>query len=199
MYPSLSADSSLTGNENTTDDLDLRIARVLESTGYHTDEGYRKDPTKLRISDNRRHVAVFTTASLPWMTGTAINPLFRAAYLARSTMQKVTLVVPWLCKSDQQLVYPNNITFSSPEEQETYIRDWLQERLGFEANFKISFYPGKVNIQHVSSQGLSLQFILYSLFLPKDFHCSLSSTVLRRTAQHYSYRGYLTVYFIQRS
>nr|XP_051217271.1 digalactosyldiacylglycerol synthase 1, chloroplastic-like isoform X1 [Lolium perenne] len=143
MYPSLSADSSLTGNENTTDDLDLRIARVLESTGYHTDEGFRKDPTNLRISDNRRHVAVFTTASLPWMTGTAINPLFRAAYLARSTMQKVTLVVPWLCKSDQQLVYPNNITFNSPEEQETYIRDWLQERLGFEANFKISFYPGK--------------------------------------------------------
>jgi digalactosyldiacylglycerol synthase len=199
MYPSLSADSSLTGNENTTDHLDLRIARVLESTGYHTDEGFRKDPTNLRISDNRRHLAVFTTASLPWMTGTAINPLFRAAYLARSTMQKVTLVVPWLCKSDQQLVYPNNITFSSPEEQETYIRDWLQERLGFEANFKISFYPGKVNIQHVSSQGLSLQFILYSLFLPKDFHCSLSSTVLRRTAQHYSYRGYLTVYFLQRS
>ncbi|KAM0853984.1 hypothetical protein ACQ4PT_050729 [Festuca glaucescens] len=143
IYPSLSADSSLTGNENTTDDLDLRIARVLESTGYHTEEGFWKDPTKLRISDNRRHVAVFTTASLPWMTGTAINPLFRAAYLARSTMQKVTLVVPWLCKSDQQLVYPNNITFSSPEEQETYIRDWLQERLGFEANFKISFYPGK--------------------------------------------------------
>jgi digalactosyldiacylglycerol synthase len=57
----------------------------------------------------------------------------------------VTLVVPWLSKSDQELVYPNNITFSSPEEQETYIRNWLQERIGFEANFKISFYPGKVN------------------------------------------------------
>jgi digalactosyldiacylglycerol synthase len=81
------------------------------------------------------------------MTGTAINPLFRAAYLARSAKQKVTLVVPWLCKSDQELVYPNNITFSSPEEQETYIRNWLQERLGFEADFKISFYPSKVNTQ----------------------------------------------------
>jgi digalactosyldiacylglycerol synthase len=57
------------------------------------------------------------------------------------------LVVPWLSKSDQELVYPNNITFSSPEEQETYIRNWLQERIGFEANFKISFYPGKVNTQ----------------------------------------------------
>ncbi|CAM0904703.1 unnamed protein product [Alopecurus aequalis] len=155
------ADSSLIGNENTTDDLDLRIGRVVESTGYHTEESIWNDPTKLRISDNRRHVAIVTTASLPWMTGTAINPLFRAAYLARSTMQKVTLVVPWLCKSDQQLVYPNNITFSSPEEQETYTRDWLQERLGFEANFKISFYPGKFSEERRSiiPMGDTSQFI----------------------------------------
>jgi digalactosyldiacylglycerol synthase len=88
------------------------------------------------------------------MTGTAINPLFRAAYLARSAKQKVTLVVPWLSKSDQELVYPNNITFSSPEEQETYIRNWLQERIRFEANCKISFYPGKVNTQSLSSHCL---------------------------------------------
>ncbi|VAH47697.1 unnamed protein product [Triticum turgidum subsp. durum] len=142
MHPPFSGDRSLIGNEDITNELDLRIARVLESTGYHR-EGFWNDPSKYKISDNRRHVAIVTTASLPWMTGTAINPLFRAAYLARSTMQKVTLVVPWLCKSDQQLVYPDNITFCSPEEQETYIRNWLQERLGFAANFKISFYPGK--------------------------------------------------------
>jgi digalactosyldiacylglycerol synthase len=120
MYHSLSQDRPLA--ENISDGLDLRIARVLESTGYHTDEGFWNDPAKYKISDNRRHVAIVTTASLPWMTGTAINPLFRAAYLARSAKQKVTLVVPWLSKSDQELVYPNNITFSSPEEQETYIR-----------------------------------------------------------------------------
>ncbi|BAF14681.2 Os04g0416900 [Oryza sativa Japonica Group] len=147
-----------------TDELDLRIARVLESTGHHTEESFWKDHAKYKLSDNRRHVAIVTTASLPWMTGTAINPLFRAAYLARSTKQKVTLVVPWLCKSDQELVYPNNITFSSPEEQENYIRNWLQERLGFEANFKISFYPGKVKIQ------LSSDFDVFNhtLFFPND-------------------------------
>jgi digalactosyldiacylglycerol synthase len=38
------------------------------------------------------------------------------------------------------------MTFDSPEEQESYIRNWLEERLGFESNFKISFYPGKVII-----------------------------------------------------
>ncbi|KAL6652874.1 hypothetical protein ACP70R_011799 [Stipagrostis hirtigluma subsp. patula] len=161
MYDSLSADRSLFETENITDELDLRIARVLESTGYHTEEGFWNDPAKYKISDNRRHVAIVTTASLPWMTGTAINPLFRAAYLARSTKQKVTLVVPWLSKSDQELVYPNNITFSSPEDQETYIRNWLQERLGFDANFKISFYPGKFSKERRSiiPAGDTSQFI----------------------------------------
>ncbi|XP_062225607.1 digalactosyldiacylglycerol synthase 1, chloroplastic-like [Phragmites australis] len=161
MYDSLSADRSLLRNENISDELDLRIARVLETTGYHTEEGFWADPARYKFSDNRRHVAIVTTASLPWMTGTAINPLFRAAYLARSTKQKVTLVVPWLSMSDQELVYPNNITFSSPEEQETYIRDWLHERLGFETNFKISFYPGKFSKERRSiiPAGDTSQFI----------------------------------------
>ncbi|KAF0934048.1 hypothetical protein E2562_022725 [Oryza meyeriana var. granulata] len=158
---SLSADSSLLGDDNSTDELDLRIASVLQSTGYHTDDGLWNEPSKYEVSDNKRHVAIVTTASLPWMTGTAVNPLFRAAYLARSAKQDVTLVVPWLCKSDQELVYPNSMTFSSPEEQETYIKKWLEERLGFESNFKISFYPGKFSKERRSiiPAGDTSQFI----------------------------------------
>ncbi|XP_072981494.1 digalactosyldiacylglycerol synthase 1, chloroplastic-like [Typha angustifolia] len=141
---SLSAsEESLPRNENINDELDLRIASVLQSTGHHYDGGLWNDAAKHESTDKKRHVAIVTTASLPWMTGTAVNPLFRAAYLARTAKQNVTLMVPWLCKSDQELVYPSSMTFNSPEEQEAYIRNWLEERVGFKADFKISFYPGK--------------------------------------------------------
>ncbi|KAI0494490.1 hypothetical protein KFK09_024628 [Dendrobium nobile] len=136
-------DASLIEHHNISDDLDFRIASVLQSTGYHSNDGYWTNFANRDLEDNKRHVAIVTTASLPWMTGTAVNPLFRAAYLAKCAKQKVTLVVPWLCMADQELVYPNSLTFSSPEEQEAYIRSWLEERVGFKTDFKISFYPGK--------------------------------------------------------
>ncbi|XP_072961602.1 digalactosyldiacylglycerol synthase 2, chloroplastic-like isoform X1 [Typha angustifolia] len=91
----------------------------------------------------KQHIAIFTTASLPWMTGTAINPLFRASYLAKEGDREVTLVIPWLSLKDQELVYPNKITFNIPVEQEEYVRRWLEERTGMPSRFTISFYAGK--------------------------------------------------------
>ncbi|XP_009618178.1 digalactosyldiacylglycerol synthase 1, chloroplastic-like [Nicotiana tomentosiformis] len=153
--------SSLTEGEIMNDELDLRIASVLQSTGHCYEGGFWGDSTKQNLSGDKRHVAIVTTASLPWMTGTAVNPLFRAAYLAKSEKQNVTLLVPWLCKSDQELVYPNQLTFSSPEDQELYIRNWLEERIGFKANFKISFYPGKFSKERrsIMPAGDTSQFI----------------------------------------
>ncbi|XP_031390921.1 digalactosyldiacylglycerol synthase 2, chloroplastic-like [Punica granatum] len=96
--------------------------------------------------DRKQHIAIFTTASLPWMTGTAVNPLFRAAYLSKDGERKITLGIPWLKSKDQELVYPSNITFRYPSEQERYVRQWLEERTGSKSTFDIRFYPGKFAI-----------------------------------------------------
>ncbi|QCE12257.1 digalactosyldiacylglycerol synthase [Vigna unguiculata] len=96
--------------------------------------------------DKKEHIAIFTTASLPWLTGTAVNPLFRAAYLCKGGERDVTLVIPWLTLKDQGLVYPKNVTFASPKEHEEYICQWLEERVGFSPGFSIRFYPAKFSI-----------------------------------------------------
>ncbi|XP_057496513.1 digalactosyldiacylglycerol synthase 2, chloroplastic-like [Actinidia eriantha] len=93
--------------------------------------------------EKKQHICIFTTASLPWMTGTAVNPLFRAAFLVKDGERKVTLAIPWLSLKDQEVVYPDKIAFNSPSEQEEYVRQWLEERTGFRSGFDIRFYPGK--------------------------------------------------------
>ncbi|KAK9861589.1 hypothetical protein WJX84_001177 [Apatococcus fuscideae] len=101
-----------------------------------------RDLSSLRESG--RHIAVFTTASLPWLTGTSVNATLRAAYLAKICKEaKVTIVLPWLGHSDQKEVYPHDITFQSPDEQEAWVRNWVEERVHFKSDYKIRFYAAR--------------------------------------------------------
>jgi digalactosyldiacylglycerol synthase len=102
------------------------------------------------LKDPGRSIAIVTTAALPWMTGTAVNPLLRAAYLARRGLHDVTLVIPWLAPSEQKIIHPS-IVFDSPEEQSAYVRKWVKERCGFEpSNLKMDFYPGRYHTDKYS-------------------------------------------------
>jgi digalactosyldiacylglycerol synthase len=79
------------------------------------------------------------------VAGTSVNPLLRAAYLSHDVSRKVTLVVPFLPHCDQSNLHPNGQIFQTPEDQETYIKNWVTNRVGFSPgpNFNIKFYPAR--------------------------------------------------------
>lgn len=84
------------------------------------------------IADKSKRIWIVTTAALPWMTGTAVNPLLRAAYMTEGRPEAggcVTLMLPWLEREqDRDSVYGTNRDFDNPKEQEGYIRKWLVEK-----------------------------------------------------------------------
>jgi len=102
------------------------------------------------LSDKSKAIWIVTTAALPWMTGTAVNPLLRAAYLTEGRAEaggKVTLMLPWLEQvSDQKRVYGKDRIFDTPEDQEKHIRDWLRNSANLEQASKdlnIAWYTGR--------------------------------------------------------
>lgn len=105
-------------------------------------DGLRSHP--VQSADAFRELCVVTTAALPWMTGTAVNPALRAAYLAHRGFS-VTLLVPWLpSRTQQALIFPGGITFGSPEMQAEHMLRAIEQRVGFCLDgLHISFYPGR--------------------------------------------------------
>jgi hypothetical protein len=117
--------------------------------------GTSTTPSKSLIDSFETKVSHYFT-----LQGTAVNPLLRAAYLhdrmqqinygqTNSTKQVkswVTLVIPWLeLEEDQKKLY-NDRVFSSPQEQEAYVRDWLGTQAKMPnaaANLNIVFYNAR--------------------------------------------------------
>ena len=93
---------------------------------------------------NGRHICIVTTASVPWRTGTSINPLARALYCCRLPNMTVTLYIPWLSPKDQRILFGTNTIFDSPSNQEVWIRQYCTDRIHCDddslSKLKIKFY-----------------------------------------------------------
>lgn len=88
-----------------------------------------------------RDIVIITTAAMPWMTGTAINPLLRAAYFAKAG-HTVSIVVPWLeSPEDQRKVYPHGTSFTSREQQTNVIQTWIGNEVP-SVNVNVRYYEG---------------------------------------------------------
>jgi len=140
----------------------IRFSSDLE---YTDAEWLLSDTQPTVASDMRRcrPVWIVTTAALPWMTGTAVNPLLRAAYLLKHYRQtaaakssgklhdqkhvSVTLVIPWLESADDRVaLYGADWRDAVQQEQDAYIRQWLAESAGLPhaaSQLKIEFYPAR--------------------------------------------------------
>lgn len=73
-----------------------------------------------------RNVTILTTASLPWLTGTSVNPLLRACYLCKRFKEngaaggpggRVCLMIPWIGEpSDQKFLYKMDRWQGAPDD-----------------------------------------------------------------------------------
>jgi len=125
------------------------------------------------LQDIRKTVTVVTSASLPWMTGTAVNPLLRAAHLTKDREAgAVTLLVPWIDIEDQRKLFPNNLTFATQADQRAYVLKWVAEAAAMPSaarKLKVSFYPGR----YLSSYGSIFSIGPYLEALPATDLCIL--------------------------
>lgn len=106
------------------------------------------------LRDPNRRIWIITTASLPWLTGTSVNPLLRAAYLAKDRPSgKVTLMVPWLKREQQDIAFPKDIRFDHPSEQMEYVKRWLIEEAHMPISaekLQIAFYSASYHDEYHS-------------------------------------------------
>jgi len=129
------------------------------------DDGEILPFTDLDAPNRTYHVV--TTAALPWMTGTSVNPLLRSAQIVRRARLRtesyrnetgteagpdrsnVTLVVPWLMDPEDRAILYRGHNFSSPADQEAHIRRWmietadLAEEADPETGVRMLFYPAR--------------------------------------------------------
>ncbi|KAH8091468.1 digalactosyldiacylglycerol synthase [Aureococcus anophagefferens] len=124
--------------------LDLRPLPPLAPS---VEREFVTEDSDLSIKD--RSVVIVTTASLPWMTGTAVNPALRAAYMAGGGYGDVTLMLPWMADGGDQTALFGACRFPEPAAQEAFVRAWIAENApdavgpDGSSSLKIGWYPAR--------------------------------------------------------
>jgi len=77
--------------------------------------------------NRKKDIGILATASLPWLTGASIAPLFQGVFLKKMGY-RVTLYLPWTSLKDQR-EFIGPWTVRCPEDQAGYVRHWLPEDL----------------------------------------------------------------------
>ena len=137
-----------------------QLDRDLEEEEGEEEEGGEEQSSSIVLShpldfhEQFSRITIVTTASLPWLTGTAVNPALRAAYLWKAG-HSVTLLVPFIVPEEQGLVFADNVRFQRPEDQVAAVADCIQRRVPFpiplsentandeSLGFRLRFYPAK--------------------------------------------------------
>lgn len=120
--------------------------KYFTSLEFTQDELLLSDEVATRDSDfsECRPVWIVTTAALPWMTGTAVNPLLRAAYLANGKAERVHLVLPWLEREEDRVsLYGETWRHVSTEFQENYIQEWVAQNVAPNIQLHMHWYASR--------------------------------------------------------
>jgi digalactosyldiacylglycerol synthase len=117
---------------------------------YYTPDELVLDPDKPFADLRTAPLYILTTAALPWMTGTAVNPLLRAAHLVHYRIQQnidanVHLVIPWLDSPvDRVALYGEDWRHKTQDDQARYIQHWLTTCANLPADtLGLQFYPAR--------------------------------------------------------
>eukprot|EP00797_Seminavis_robusta_P017704 Sro264_g102430.1 Digalactosyldiacylglycerol synthase 1, chloroplastic (714) ;mRNA; f:4780-6921 len=169
--------------------------QLITPTGFNEEEKAMVDghlPTHESDLNRLRDNFIVTTAALPWFTGTAVNPLLRAASLSQFQRRQfapnrctVTLVIPWLeVEQDRVALYGSDWQDKTQADQEAYIRDWLSKanmpeeaQPSAEGGIQILFYPARYHskLSSIFAMGDLCEFIVEqnNLEISKDAVCVL--------------------------
>ncbi|GAX16068.1 hypothetical protein FisN_20Hh256 [Fistulifera solaris] len=145
-------------------------------------------PTAIsNLRDSSRPIWIVTTAALPWFTGTAVNPLLRAAYLLKHRQEEkrvgsisqagpVHLVIPWLESSDDRAaLYGDDWRHATPETQTDYIRDWIDSSAHLPSiahELNIHYYPARY---HAALSSIFAMGDIFELLESKAESCDSNS------------------------